>query len=88
MNQVTDNIRIALRQTPGCSLDDLIRACPTLGWNEIFFELDRMSRSGELLLTDHGHGRYSLRLVQEPTDACAELESLSHSSTVTQEERS
>ncbi len=48
---------------PGCSLDDLVTFCPELTWNQIFFELDRLSRAGLLRLILSEHGRYTLAMV-------------------------
>lgn len=45
-----------------CDLDMLVRACPTLTWNQIFSEVDRLSRVGQLRLSYLGHGRYSIEL--------------------------
>lgn len=88
MSQAAHIIRDRLRHMHFCSLDDLIRTCPTVGWNEIFCELDQMSRSGSLLLSNQGHGRCGIRPVEASTGAYAEPEALSHSPTITQEEGS
>ena len=45
-----------------CDLDMLVRACPTLTWNQVFSEVDRLSRSGQLRLSYLGHGQYSVEL--------------------------
>ncbi len=45
-----------------CDLDMLVRACPTLTWNQVFSEVDRLSRAGQLRLTYLGHGQYSIEL--------------------------
>jgi hypothetical protein len=45
-----------------CDLDMLVRACPTLTWNQVFSEVDRLSRSGQLRLSYLGHGQYSIEL--------------------------
>ncbi|MCC2641404.1 MAG: exported protein of unknown function [Nitrospira sp.] len=45
-----------------CDLDMLVRACPSLTWNQIFSEVDRLSRTGQLHLSYLGHGRYSIEL--------------------------
>lgn len=45
-----------------CDLDMLVRACPTLTWNQVFSEVDRLSRSGQLRLSYLGHGHYSIEL--------------------------
>mgnify|MGYP001579545235 CR=1 FL=1 len=47
---------------PGCCLDDLVRVCPELTWNQIFLEVDRLSRAGHLRLALIGPGRYAVEL--------------------------
>ncbi|HMS84719.1 MAG TPA: hypothetical protein PKD12_13795 [Nitrospira sp.] len=41
-----------------CLLEDLIRQCPDLTWNQIFLELDRLSRTGAVRLRLEGAGQY------------------------------
>lgn len=50
---------------PGCCLDDLVRLCPELTWNQIFCEVDRLSRAGHVRLMLIGPGRYLLALPTE-----------------------
>lgn len=45
-----------------CDLDMLVRACPTLTWNQVFSEVDRLSRNGQIRLSYLGHGQYSIEL--------------------------
>ena len=59
---VKSQILKAVRRAPGCQLDDLIELCPDLSWNQLFFEVDALSRSGQLQLTSLGHGDYTLML--------------------------
>ena len=42
--------------SPGCLLEDLTLACPSLTWNEAFIEIDRLSRNGTLLLDEKALG--------------------------------
>jgi hypothetical protein len=62
----TDNIADLILETvshsPGCHLDEVIHACPEFSWNQVFLEIDRLSRRGELLLKLERPGVYSLRL--------------------------
>lgn len=58
---VTERIIQAASQTPGCLLEELVLNCPDLTWNQIFLEVDRLSRSGQLWLTLEGRGVYSIR---------------------------
>lgn len=49
----------------GCGLDELVTVCPTLTWNQIFLEVDRLSRAGHLRLALVGPGRYLLAIPTE-----------------------
>ncbi len=80
-----DEILNTIRQAPGCSIDDLLRRCPNLGWNQVFFELDRLSREGQVLLTDMGHGRYAMWTVE--TAACETATRTALSFPTSEEER-
>lgn len=65
MNQqtmVADRILATVSQMPGCLLDEVIMACPDLSWNQVFLEVDRLSREGRVCLTPKGTGLYILRL--------------------------
>jgi hypothetical protein len=59
---ITNRILDVVRQVPDCTLDELTRNCPDLPWNQIFLEVDRLSRAGELRLTSKGVGNYTVRL--------------------------
>lgn len=48
---------------PGCGLDELVMFCPDYTWNQIFLEVDRLSRSGHLQLVQIGRGRYAVSAV-------------------------
>lgn len=61
-----DLIVESIAHHPGCCLDDLVRVCPELTWNQIFLVVDRLSRAGHLRLALIGPGRYAVEL---PTDA-------------------
>ena len=51
-------------RSPGCELEELVLECPGLTWNQVFPELDRMTREGAVCLTAKGFGRYAI----SPTD--------------------
>ncbi len=59
---VQSQILEAVQRAPGCLLDNLIESCPDLTWNQVFIEVDALSRAGQLQLTWLGHGDYSLML--------------------------
>ena len=51
---------------PGSCLDDLVTLCPEFTWNQLFLEVDRLSRAGHLRLALIGPGRC---VVELPIDA-------------------
>lgn len=61
-NEVTATILDVFVGLQKCDLDMLVRACPNLTWNQIFSEVDRLSRTGQLQLSYLGHGRYTIEL--------------------------
>ncbi len=51
-----------VRSAPGCHLEDVVMSCPRVSWNEVFAEVDRLSRTGKLLVTSADQGGYVLDL--------------------------
>jgi hypothetical protein len=47
-----------LARSNNCLLEDLVRECENLTWNQVFLELDRLSRTGEIRLRLQGAGQY------------------------------
>lgn len=45
-----DLIMEAIAHHPGYGLDELVTVCPTLIWDQIFLEVDQLSRAGHLRL--------------------------------------
>lgn len=58
----TRQIVSILKRYPKCLLDELVRACPDLTWNQVFTEIDRMSRDGKVLLAQKSPGVYIVSL--------------------------
>jgi len=57
-----DQILEAVRANPDCTLDQLIFRVSGASWSEVFLEVDRLSRSGQLQLTKSRSGmRATLR---------------------------
>jgi hypothetical protein len=55
LNQgVAHQILEVVKTHPGCGLDELTSFLPDLSWSEVFIEVDRLSRSGQLRLTRTG----------------------------------
>jgi len=53
---IGDQILEAVRGNPDCTLDQLIFKVSGASWSEVFLEVDRMSRSGQLRLTKSRSG--------------------------------
>jgi hypothetical protein len=45
---------------PGSSLDEITLECPDLTWNQVFCEINRMSRTGQVKLILKGRGLYEV----------------------------
>ena len=59
---VTDRILGAIQRMHGCDLDTLTNSLSDLSWGQVFLEVDRLSREGEVLVTLDTGGRYMIRL--------------------------
>jgi hypothetical protein len=60
MNQrdIVRQIYEAIRQSPNSDVEEIVLACSDLTWNQVFLELDRMSRLGQVVLKQGRPGRY------------------------------
>ena len=61
-SSVSERILRFVKKDPGCLLNDLLVACPEFTWNQIFWEVDHMSRNGQIRLEQTASGEYALRL--------------------------
>ena len=59
---VTDRVLGTVQRTHGCDLDMLTNSLSDLSWGQIFLEVDRLSREGQVLVTRDTGGRYMIRL--------------------------
>ncbi|WP_447974733.1 hypothetical protein [Nitrospira sp. Kam-Ns4a] len=59
---VADRIIEAVSQNPGCLIEELVLACPELTWNQVFFQVDHLSRTGRLILARRAAGVYTLQI--------------------------
>ena len=59
---LADRILDAVHRAPGCQLDDLVLRVPELTWNQVFLEVDRLSRTGQVRMTAMGKGAYTIWL--------------------------
>ena len=59
---VSNQILEAVRCAPGCEVDDLVLNLPGLTWNQVFLEIDRLSRTGQVRVTSMDGGTYAVKL--------------------------
>jgi hypothetical protein len=60
----TTTILSLIARSSGCNLEDIVFNCRELTWNQVFLEVDRLSRSGQVCLTQQRPGYY---IVTPPT---------------------
>lgn len=68
-NPVTDRILCQVQRTRGCDLDTLTESLPDLSWNQVFHEVDRLSRQGMVLVTFGPERRYIIRLPEHKKES-------------------
>jgi len=66
---VTQRILGEVKRMHGCDLDTLAQSLPELTWNQVFLEIDRLSRQGQVLVTFGSGGRYMIRLPGSKTES-------------------
>lgn len=57
-NDLSRQILSMLAGQPGLLMDQILDRCPDTTWNQIFLEVDRLSRTGEIRLTVRAPGVY------------------------------
>jgi len=66
---VADRILGVVKRTHGCDLDTLAESVPELTWNQVFLEIDRLSREGQILVTCETRGSLSDPVAGAPEGA-------------------
>ncbi len=61
---VTEQIAETLQGAASWDLDDLAQVCSPFTWNQVFLEIDRLSRRGDVLLNIMNGGRYCVTPVR------------------------
>ena len=61
---VEDQVIGVLHRTQTCDLEEVTRQCTNLTWNQVFLAVDRLSRSGDIMLVPMGRGMYALTFPQ------------------------
>ncbi|OYT18064.1 MAG: hypothetical protein CCU26_18805 [Nitrospira sp. UW-LDO-01] len=57
----TQTVMDILLRSPGCDLEEIVRQCPGLTWNQVFSEVDRLSRKGDVVLKLQQAGHCSVQ---------------------------
>ena len=57
---VEDQVIDIVHRAYACDLEEVTRQCTNLTWNQVFLAVDRLSRSGELMLVPRGRGAYTV----------------------------
>jgi hypothetical protein len=55
-----DQVIEVLHRIHPCDLEEITRRCANLTWNQVFLAVDRLSRSGKIILTAAGRATYTL----------------------------
>ena len=63
----TQAVMDIVRRSPGCDLEEIVHQCPDLTWNQIFLEIDRLSRAGNVILNLQERGHYSVKPCMRPS---------------------
>ena len=67
LGTLADRILDAVHRAPGCQLDELVLSVPDLTWNQVFLEVDRLSRTGQVRVTALRKGTYAIKLPNKET---------------------
>jgi hypothetical protein len=59
---ITGKIVQMVKHRQACDMEDLLEACSSYTWNQVFLEVDRLSRTGELRLFSKRAGVYTVTL--------------------------
>ena len=57
---VEDQVIDIVRRVHACDLEEVVRQCAGLTWNQVFLAVDRLSRRGEVRLVPRGRGMYTV----------------------------
>ncbi|HJT20475.1 MAG TPA: hypothetical protein VJ746_08390 [Nitrospira sp.] len=61
-SEITGRILETVRSSRVCEMEELVQACSSYTWNQVFLEVDRLSRTGELRLLPKRAGVYTVTL--------------------------
>ena len=61
-SSIADQIFLAMPDTRSCPLDELVLGLPRFRWSQIFLEVNRLRRMGQVQVTAIGVGNYTVKL--------------------------
>jgi len=61
-SDITGKIVQMVKHRQACDMEDILEACSSYTWNQVFLEVDRLSRTGELCLFSKRAGEYTVTL--------------------------
>jgi len=61
-SDLTGQILDTVRRRQVCDIEELLQACDCYTWNQVFLEVDRLSRTGALRLLHKRAGSYAVTL--------------------------
>jgi hypothetical protein len=50
-----------VRRSSGCDIEEILHECPGLTWNQVFLEIDQLSRKGDVVLKLQQAGHCSVQ---------------------------
>ena len=59
---VADRLLEAVRHAPDCTLEELVQKFRDISWSNVYLQIDRLSRSGQVRLIRRGVGSYTITL--------------------------
>lgn len=61
-SDIANRILDALTRNTVCEMEEIFQACSSYTWNQVFLEVDRLSRTGQLRLLPKSPGVYAVTL--------------------------
>ena len=61
LNTSEHRVMEVIVRSPECEMEELVLQCEGLSWNQVFLEIDRLSRCGEVQLIQKRPGVYTVR---------------------------
>jgi hypothetical protein len=65
---VEDQVIDVMHFEGACDLEEVMRQCANLTWNQVFLAVDRLSRRGEIRLVPKGRGTYTVAFPHRQED--------------------